>query len=144
MALLPKDESADAINTLLSSFDLSRIYREKINTEVHVEMPEFRYDFSEDLTAYLEGLGMTRIFTPGADISPMTDEWVKAEGIIHKAHIEVDRKGTKAAAVTAMVMPAGCAPDFDIPFVRLDRPFIYAIIHNETGLPVFVGIVNKF
>ena len=143
MALLPKDESADAINTLLSSFDLSRVYRKKTNTEVHVEMPEFRYDFSEDLTAYLEGLGMTRIFTPGADISPMTDEWIKADGIIHKAHIEVDRKGTKAAAVTAMVMPADCAPDFDIPFVRLDRPFIYAVMNNETGLPVFVGIVNK-
>ena len=144
MVLLPKGESADAINTLLSSFDLSRIYREKINTEVHVEMFEFRYDFSIDLTAYLEGLGMTRIFTPSADFSPMTDEWIKAEGIIHKAHIEVDRKGTKAAAMTAMVMPDGCAPDFDIPSVRLDRPFIYAIIHNETGLPVFVGIVNKF
>ena len=106
-------------------------------------MFEFRYDFSIDLTAYLEGLEMTRIFTPGADISPMTDEWAKAEGIIHKAHIEVDRKGTKAAAVTAMVMPADCAPDFDIPFVRLDRPFIYAVMNNETGLPVFVGIVNK-
>ena len=73
----------------------------------------------------------------------MTDEWIKADGIIHKAHIEVDRKGTKAAAVTATVMPAGCAPDLDIPSVRLDRPFVYAIMHNETGLPIIAGIVNK-
>jgi len=47
-------------------------------------MPEFRYDFSEDLTAYLEGLGMTRIFTPGADISPMTDEWIKLTALFTK------------------------------------------------------------
>ena len=25
----------------------------------------------------------------------------------------------------------------------LDRPFIYAIINNETGLPVFAGITAK-
>lgn len=107
-------------------------------------MSEFKFDFSEDLTDYLRNLGMEKIFTPGADISPMTDEWIKADGIIHKAHIEVDRKGTKAAAVTATVMMfAGCAPDFDVPSVRLDLPFVYAIMHNETGLPIFAGIVNK-
>ena len=54
----------------------------------------------------------------------------------------------KILAVLALVamfamMFAGCAPDFEVPIVRLDRPFIYAIMHNETGLPVFTGIVNK-
>jgi len=143
MALLPKNESADGLNSLFSSLDLSRVYEERQGREVWVEMPEFSYDFSEDLTDYLESLGMTKIFTLGADFSPMTDEWVKAGGIIHKAHIEVDRKGTKAAAVIAMFVLAGCAPDFDKPYITLDRPFIYAIIHNETGLPVFAGTVNK-
>lgn len=143
MALLPKKESANTIDSLLSSLDLSGIYEERASREVYVEMPEFRYDFSEDLTAYLESLGMARIFTPGADFSPMTDEWIQANGIIHKAHIEVDRKGTKAAAVTAVIEVLGL-PDFDKPFISLNRPFFYAIIHNETGLPVFAGIVNKF
>lgn len=27
--------------------------------------------------------------------------------------------------------------------VILDRPFFYAIMHNETGMPVFVGVMNK-
>ena len=27
--------------------------------------------------------------------------------------------------------------------VRLDRPFIYAVMHKETKLPVFVGVMNK-
>ena len=142
MALLPKDESADSLSHLFSSLDLSRIFKERIDRKVRVEMPEFRYDFSEDLTTYLESLGMTRVFTPGADFSPMTDEWIQASGIIHKAHIEVDRKGTKAAAASAMFM-VGSAPDFDKPFICLNRPFIYAIIHNETGLPLFAGIASK-
>ncbi len=27
--------------------------------------------------------------------------------------------------------------------IILDRPFIYGIIDNETGLPVFLGCVNQ-
>ena len=27
--------------------------------------------------------------------------------------------------------------------VRLDHPFIYAIVHNKTHLPVFIGVVNQ-
>lgn len=143
MALLPKKISYDELLDCLKDLDFSKLFKEKQNTEVKVDMPEFKHDFSKNLTEYLEKLGMKKIFTPSADFSPMTDEWIKAEGIIHKAHIEVDRKGTKAAAVTAMVMPDGCAPDFDIPSVRLDRQFIYAIMNNETGLPVFAGITAK-
>jgi len=26
--------------------------------------------------------------------------------------------------------------------VRLDRPFFYAVVHNDTALPVFCGAVN--
>ena len=143
LALLPKKKGNLSLRNSLDDLDISAIYQSRINTKVLVNMPEFKFDFSEDLTDYLRNLGMEKIFTPGADFSPMTDEWIKADGIIHKAHIEVDRKGTKAAAVTAMVMFTGCAPVFDTPSVRLDRPFIYAIMHNETGLPVFAGIVNN-
>lgn len=76
--------------------------------------------------------------------SNMTVKLIKEpDAIIHKARIEADRKGTKAAAVTAMFAVAGCAPSFDLKNVELTRPFIYAIMHNETGLPVFTGIVNK-
>ena len=65
------------------------------------------------------------------------------DAIIHKAHIEVDRKGTKVAAVSMGVVVCGCAPSLEeYKSVRLDRPFIYAIVHNLTGLPVFAGIVN--
>ena len=143
MALLPEKEPYDGLLDCLKDLDFSKLFKEKQNTEVRVDMPEFKHDFSKNLTEYLEKLGMEKIFTPSADFSPMTDEWVKAEGIIHKAHIEVDRKGTKAAAVTAMYAFAGCASFFEIPYIRLNRPFIYAIMNNETGLPVFAGITAK-
>ena len=142
MALLPKSRSTKDLEDSLSSLDLSRLIDSSEYAHVRAEMPEFRYDFSEELTRYLESLGIEKIFTPSADFSPLTDEWLQADGIIHKAHIELDRKGTKAAAASAMFMEVGCAP-VRTRTVRLNRPFIYAIIHNESKLPVFVGIVNK-
>ena len=144
MALLPKSESSEELNSTLSSLDISDLFRSSQYTDVDVYIPEFRYDFSEELTRYLESLGIEKIFTPSADFSPLTDEWLQADGIIHKAHIELDRKGTKAAAVSAMFDVTGFALDLDdTKTVRLDRPFIYAIMHNDSKLPVFVGIVNK-
>ena len=144
MALLPGEEGSEAINQILANISLSEAFDSRVNKEVMVDMPEFKFDFSEDLTRFLENQGMTRVFTPGADFSPMTNEWIQADGIIHKAHIELDRKGTKAAAVTMMVDVLGIPEGlFETPHIYLDRPFIYTVIHNKTGLPVFAGIVNS-
>ena len=107
-----------------------------------VALPEFRYDLSESLKELCESYGIQTIFSDHADFSPMSSEWLKVDDILHKAHIEVDRKGTKAAAVTAFMMVGAGLPDFDMKRVILDRPFFYAIMHKSTGLPVFVGAVN--
>lgn len=73
----------------------------------------------------------------------MSREWLKVDSIVHKAHIEVDRKGTKAAAVTMAFVVAGCAPLGGFKSVVLNRPFVYAIMNRETKLPVFAGIYNQ-
>ena len=71
-------------------------------------------------------------------------KWLKADSVIHKTKIEVNRQGTKASAVSAMVVVAGCAPDFDrMKYVEVNRPFLYAIVHEKTGLSVFTGILNR-
>lgn len=65
------------------------------------------------------------------------------EGVLHKAMIDVNRKGTKAAAVTIAYAVAGCAPRFDYKVIHLDRPFVYAIVDNELMQPIFTGAVNR-
>ena len=108
-----------------------------------MDMPEFNGEFRTDLTELLKDMGINKIFSSEADFSPLSSEVLRADSIIHKARIEVDRRGTKAAAATAMFVVAGCAPMSNPKVVRLDRPFIYAIMHNETGLTVFTGITNQ-
>ena len=59
-----------------------------------------------------------------------------------KTFIAVDERGTRAGAVTKVEMRDESYRETKM--VRLDRPFVYAIVETETGLPVFVGTVMNF
>lgn len=144
MALLPK-KGLFVSEEMLNAIDFSSVMSGKENTRADVLMPEFKCSSDFDITKFCKASGIKTLFTPEADFSPMSGEWIKAKAIRHKAHIEVDRRGTKAAAVIAMYGLAGGFPS-DLPEFReviLDRPFLYAVMHNETKLPVFIGIVNR-
>lgn len=141
-ALLPKKRGAVS-DREIKAMDPDSL---RVNPEavVTVTMPEFTCEFSRDMTSLFQDLGIKTVFTEKADFSSLSTDWLKAEGIIHKARIEVDQKGTKAAAVSFMPGDAGAAPDLSIEFkdIKLDRPFIFAVVNNDTGLPVFVGALN--
>lgn len=143
MALLPKKRGVGAMSRVLRDLDLSKTFDSAAEQEVHVTMPEFKIDFSVDLTSMLKDAGIETAFAAGADFSNLADADLYISQVLHKAHIEVDRQGTKAAAVTAAMMFTGAMPVFDYKTVTLDRPFIYAVIHDETKLPVFAGVVNR-
>ncbi len=144
MALLPKKKkSASFMLRAVNQTDFSKLMEKAASRKVSVTMPEFKYDFAEDLTEFCKKLGVKTLFTPEADFSPMAKAWLEVDSIIHKAHIEVDRKGTKAAAVTMANVFLGCAPNIDVKTVCLDRPFVYAIMNTETGLSVFAGVYNQ-
>jgi serpin B len=61
--------------------------------------------------------------------------------VLHKTHIEVDRTGTRAAAVTAVELVNECADiEQEYRSVYLDQPFLYGIIDTDTRIPVFLGV----
>ena len=68
----------------------------------------------------------------------------KSTSALVKTYIKLDKDGTEAAAVTAVVMKANsiARPEPKIKKVYLNRPFVYAIIDAESGIPLFLGIVN--
>ena len=62
--------------------------------------------------------------------------------MLHKTCIEVDELGTKAAAVTSVGMVATTATINEERYqVKLNKPFIYIIMDNETNWPIFMGTV---
>lgn len=143
VVLLPKDEDRP-LEGCIGKLDFSRLITGVENTYANVLMPEFKCSTDVDMSDMMKKLGVHTVFTPQADFSPISSEWLKADAIRHKAYIEVDRKGTKAAAVTSMFGMVGAAP-VEFPEekdVFVTRPFFYAVVHHATGIPVFLGAVT--
>lgn len=143
VALLPieKGEAAfeDFVNNLTGE-ELQELLDNKTYAEVECKLPKFTYEYEISLIEILQDMGMTSAFGGGADFSKMAscaDGNLYIAEAIHKTYIEVDENGTKAAAVTGMGANAESEPV--VIRVRLDRPFVYMIIDNETNLPIFIG-----
>ncbi len=142
MALLPKNEKPDFMRKALKDMNLTKLFNSRHHEKVYTIIPEYTLEFGRELTDFCKSLGIEKAFSDNADFSPMMDEWLKVDKIIHKAKIRVDRNGTKAVALTMAAVAAGCALEFDYKVVALERPFVFAIVHDDSGLPVFAGVVN--
>ncbi len=120
----------------------------KRSAAVEVGIPEFTYETSINLVKPLTAMGMTDMFDGSrADFSGLgTSEAgnIYCGNALQKTFVEVSRNGTKAAAVTVIEMDeAASAAPIEVRRVILDRPFVYAIVDNATGLPLFVGTVTQ-
>ena len=145
VALLPNEDIA--IEEYIQSLTGTEL-REKIQNaekiEVKTYMPKFEYEYEISMNEALKILGIPDAFDENkADFNKMATSSVGniyiAE-VLHKTYISVDETGTKAGAIT-IEQPQNEDADIEIKTVRLDRPFIYAIIDNATNLPVFIGTV---
>ncbi|MBQ6360463.1 MAG: serpin family protein [Lachnospiraceae bacterium] len=145
--LPPKGMSARTYAKKLTGAKWIKGYRNRTSEGVTVEtrMPEFSYEYKTSLKKPLRKAGVKTAFTKKADFRNMTAQSVSVDDILHKTYIKLDKDGTEAAAVTAVVMKANSVfrPDAKIKKVYLNRPFVYAIIDSESGIPLFLGIVNE-
>eukprot|EP01119_Soliformovum_irregulare_P000776 TRINITY_DN10571_c0_g1_i1.p1 TRINITY_DN10571_c0_g1~~TRINITY_DN10571_c0_g1_i1.p1 ORF type:complete len:386 (-),score=110.29 TRINITY_DN10571_c0_g1_i1:15-1172(-) len=112
-----------------------------------VWLPRFKIEYKKSLKETMKKLGMQFAFGSDADFSPMTEEsgWHISD-IIHQALIEVNEKGSEAAAATAVVLARSMAvhrPDPPFEF-RADRSFIFQIVDFDEKVVLFTAIVNEF
>lgn len=109
-------------------------------------MPKFEYGYKTTMNDILKSLGMTMPFDrKKADFSDLavSSGNIYINRVIHQTYISVGEKGTRAGAATIVQMDgesAGYVENYHT--VTLDRPFVYAIIDNATGLPIFIGTVT--
>src|SRR5690606_9244453 len=109
-----------------------------------LKLPRFRAEYGKHLKEVLTALGMGIAFdATRADLSGMVQgggAWLK--DVIHKAVVEVDEQGTRAAAVTVAPTAGAIAPVTLGPFTMVvDRPFLCAIRDNGSGVVLFLGVV---
>jgi serpin B len=105
---------------------------------VNLALPRFRAEFGADLTDALSRQGLAAVFRPGANFGQMTNAKVRATSIIQRALVEVTEEGTEAAAATAVTATRSLDGPEPINF-SADRPFVFAIVDQKTGMALFVG-----
>lgn len=108
-------------------------------------VPKFSFDASAELKEPLIALGMTDAFSPeNANLSGLGTAGgnLYISRVLHKTHIAVDEAGTRAGAVTAVEVTAEGAA-LEIKSVILNRPFLFFILHEETGTLLFLGTFSQ-
>ena len=144
VAALPKAEGAFtleqlSLNTLLESAEHSY--------EVYAKLPKFSFSSGSSLVDLMKKAGVVQAFQEEkTDFSRMFQEdvpvWIG--DVVQKTKIELTEAGTKAAAVTSVMMMAKTAliPDTMRREVYLDRPFAFLIMKEGLEVPLFAGIVE--
>jgi len=151
LVALPKDKTKhiDEVLRGLSPTEMSSGI-EKLNRssspEVELYMPKFKieYDYSTIIDT-MKALGTQKIFIAGeGDFSrlfPSTAAEVYVSAVVHKAVIEVDEKGTKAAAATAVVITERSEPIIQPVVIQMlvDRPFLFLVMSSD-HITMFQGV----
>ena len=110
------------------------------NTYIRMAMPKFKIEYSTKLNDMLMNMGITTAFdSTSADFTKMFGSgnmWFT--DTIHKTYINVDEKGTEAAAVTAIAMEGSAMPPEPIE-LKFNKPFYFAIRDNTSGETLFMG-----
>ncbi|MCL2512417.1 MAG: dockerin type I domain-containing protein [Oscillospiraceae bacterium] len=149
--ILPKDGDASSLLESMTSGYFKEIKNNSVYAAVKLLLPRFSIE-SEVMTLNdtLIKLGVP-LFNKYAD--PLTgllegDIPLYISSAVQKAVIEVDEKGTTAAAVTVMVMAPTSAPPAPAEKFEMicDRPFVFILYGNtrDGGDQIlFTGVVNN-
>jgi serpin B len=151
MLLVPDEiEGLAAVEGALDSKKLDALASAMKTERVWVAFPKFEVNPSGTLSlgGDLKALGMTLAFDlRKADFTGIANPPDPGEGLViaevfHKGFVRVDEKGTEAAAATAVVMRSRSMPEAPPRQLKVDRPFLFLIRDNASGLVLFLGRVS--
>jgi serpin B len=132
--------SLDSFLASMSADELDGWVKQMQSVNGSVALPRFKSRFTDDLVQPLAALGMGNAFScPGADFSALEPSTCVSD-VGHSAVVEVDEVGTIAAAATTIITVTTVGTQ---PFsMTMDHPFLYAIRDDDTGVLLFVGVLE--
>ena len=163
VVIAPNDPAGlSAIEEKLTPDNLTQWVDQLKKRKTHVYLPKFKMETEYKLgdaaePGTLQKMGMVRAFNDprnpktGAQFQGMTTstdpmKQLYITGVFHKAFVEVNEKGTEAAAATGVSMASPSSMPRDVPFTpefKADRPFVYLIREKSTGSVLFLGRMMK-
>jgi len=143
LIVLPNEDSSILeVEKALPKKGISALISEHFRTEVGLKIPKFKLEFEKNLKETLFKLGVTDLVTEGvADLSGIAGNPgdLSVSDVIHKAVVEVNEKGSEAAAATGIVIMTRSMPVMREQPFHADRPFMFYIYDRDTQVPIFGG-----
>jgi serpin B len=143
--VLPNDNvSFDEMTERLQTPAYAACLNGGITRDVNLYVPRFKTECEINLNKPLTDLGMGIAFDPYlADFGGMSDIPLYISEVKQKTFIEVNEEGTEAAAVTNISMEyTSAGPPQPVTF-RADRPFMFLIQEQSSGVILFIGKIGK-
>ena len=159
IAIMPNDNIDDYIANLTND-ELKELENNKktSNKKLHITLglPKFSYSYDyNDFMNTLKDMGIKDAFDPNnadftniiskKDMKDNNIENLYVSTAIHKTYIDLNEKGTKAAAVTYFgLSKAGAVlDDYETINITFDKPFLYMIRDKKNHKVLFTGVVNN-
>ncbi len=140
LVLLPKPTFA-AAEASLNQNEVDGIINGLAPRDVNVLLPKFKLTYETSLIPILKKMGMGIAFGGGADFSRINASVpLEITEVLHKAYVDVNEKGTEAAAVTVVGIGLTAVEPVPINFT-VDKPFIFLIKENHDNTIMFMGAV---
>jgi serine protease inhibitor len=104
------------------------------SVSVELEIPKFKMTWKDDLKGALEKMGMRMGGFPNLFEQPLG---LAISRVLHQSFLEVNEKGSEAAAATAIGFELTSTPK---PFrITIDRSFLFFIREKHSGVILFSG-----
>lgn len=134
------NSSVSGVLAELTSESLGAKLKNMKSQEISLYFPRFRSKSKFLLNSVLSDMGMSRAFQDWDEFREMADADIYISRVLHDTSIEVTEEGTVAAAATVVEMTEKSAATN---YFNVNRPFIYVIRENSTGVILFIGKMGK-
>lgn len=142
MIILLPNEDAE-LQTLEKNFNWETLDKTpRSNDEIELYLPRFKFEITMDLEDILRKIGLNSMFEDNANFQNLSSTPLKVNKVLQKVFIQVDEEGSEAAAATVVQLRLRRMINILEEF-KVDRPFMFAIKHKPSKLPLFLGSVRK-
>ena len=133
-----------AFENKMSAGQLREIAKSLRNRDIDFRVPIWSTKTEQDALDPLHRLGLPRTYDFGTMVDPAElarfgGDQLAIDEILHVARIEVDEKGTTAAAATSIGIGVTSISEPEV--VNIDSPFLYFIRDRDSGAILFIGHV---
>ncbi len=105
-------------------------------------LPKLTISASQEMLRPLDGLGLRQARLESDALKGFSSASMTISRVVQKLELRVDEAGTEGAAATAVIATRSIASGPNFKMV-VDKPFLFAVRDQRTGLVLFMGYVGS-